>query len=138
TNSKITNNEFKKIKLSDKGSFTKPFFNFYEGPGAQPEDKTITKAKCVICHWISEEFYMHDLILDIIKISAYKTANDIVEFIELILKEFSLEENKILSITTDNESNVKAALSVEADLEIAHVLITKCKTLISLMGEKKK
>ncbi|CAG8592539.1 17786_t:CDS:2, partial [Cetraspora pellucida] len=29
-NSEVTNNEFKKIKLSDKGSFTKPFFNFYE------------------------------------------------------------------------------------------------------------
>lgn len=314
TNSEAVNNEPKKIKLSDKGSFARPFFDFYECPGAQPEEKTITKAKCMIagcpseytwhgsttnlinhlrdahritkmslenksveelkkpsqqtletvllkphsaskqkkltqdviklfisctlplslienknfrtfllsfdpryeppctntikneisngtyyttqaikqmlhtqtdtvsltfdlwtsrahdsylgvtCHWISEEFHIRDLTLGIIEMGVYKTADDIVESIEPMLKEFGIEGNKILSITTDNGSNVKAAvtrlstsllaskpianifcaahtlqLSVEAGLEIAHTLITKCKTLISLMsGEKKR
>ncbi|CAG8502158.1 10035_t:CDS:2 [Racocetra persica] len=40
----------------------------------------------------------------------YKTANDIVSSIESILEEFGLERSKILSITTDNGSNVKLAI----------------------------
>ncbi|CAG8840639.1 36094_t:CDS:2, partial [Gigaspora margarita] len=112
----------------------------------------------VTCHWISDKFRMNDLTLGVIELGAYKTANDIVEFLEPMLEEFGIEKNKILSITTDNGANVKAAvtklltsllvsklianifcathtlqLSVNAGLEVASDLIIKCKTLISLM-----
>ncbi|CAG8741000.1 21895_t:CDS:2 [Gigaspora margarita] len=116
------------------------------------------------CHWISDEFLIYDLTLDIIELGAYKTANNIVESIEPMLKEFGIEKNKLLSITTDNSANVKAAitklstslqvskpianifcathtlqLSINMGLEVADDLINKCKMLISFMsGEKKK
>ncbi|CAG8722449.1 6851_t:CDS:2, partial [Gigaspora rosea] len=118
----------------------------------------------VTCHWISDEFRMYDLTLSVVEIGAYKTAGDIVDSIEPLLEEFSIEGDKILSITTDNGSNVKAAvtrlsaslslstpianifcaahtlqLSVETGLVVVQNLITKCKALISLMsGEKKR
>jgi len=118
----------------------------------------------VTCHWISDEFRMYDLTLSVVEMGAYKTAGDIVDSIEPLLEEFSIEGDKILSITTDNGSNVKAAvtrlsaslslstpianifcaahtlqLSVETGLVVVQNLITKCKALISLMsGEKKR
>ncbi|CAG8841213.1 18793_t:CDS:2, partial [Gigaspora margarita] len=118
----------------------------------------------VTCHWISDEFHIYDLILGVIEMGAYKTADDIINSIEPMLEEFGLEGSKILSITTDNGSNVKLAvtqllarlllsdpianifcaahtlqLSVEAGLEVAHSLLIKCKALISLLsGEKKR
>lgn len=118
----------------------------------------------VTCHWVSDEFHIYDLTLGVIEMGAYKTADDIIDSIEPMLEEFGLEGSKILSITTDNGSNVKLAitrlsarlsildsianifcathtlqLSVEAGLEVAHNLLTKCKALISLLsGEKKR
>ncbi|CAG8833178.1 5210_t:CDS:2, partial [Cetraspora pellucida] len=110
------------------------------------------------------EFRIYDLTLGIIEMGAYKTADDIIDSIGPMLEEFGLEKSKILSITTDNGSNVKLAvirlsarlsvsnpianifctahtlqLSVEAGLEVARNLLTKCKALISLLsGEKKR
>ncbi|CAG8779304.1 7693_t:CDS:2, partial [Cetraspora pellucida] len=117
----------------------------------------------VTCHWISDEFRMYDLTLSVVEMGAYKTAGDIVDSIEPLLEEFSIEGDKILSITTDNGSNVKAAvtrlsaslslstpianifcaahtlqLSVETGLVVVQNLITKCKALISLMSREKK
>ncbi|CAG8847398.1 31122_t:CDS:2, partial [Gigaspora margarita] len=66
---------------------------------------------CVTCHWISDEFRIYDLTLGVIEMGAYKTADDIVDSIEPILEEFGLEGSKILSITTDNGSNVKLAVT---------------------------
>ncbi|CAG8794161.1 13748_t:CDS:2, partial [Racocetra persica] len=212
TNSEVINIKPKKIKLSDKGSFTKPFFNFYKCPRAQPEEKTITKAKYMITKislenksieelknpsqqtietvllkphsaskqkklmqdiiklfisctlplslienknfhtflhsfdsqyeppcvntikneianrtfyttqvikqilytqtdTILEEFHMRNLTLGVIEMGVYKTANDIVESIEPMLKEFDIDRNKILSIITDNGSNIKTAIT---------------------------
>ncbi|CAG8850988.1 10798_t:CDS:2, partial [Gigaspora margarita] len=99
----------------------------------------------ITCHWISDEFRIYDLILGVIEMGAYKTTNNIVDSIELILEEFGLEGSKIFSITTDNSSNVKLAITqlsarlhIKAGLEIAHNLFTKCKALISLLSREKK
>ncbi|CAG8841719.1 22306_t:CDS:2, partial [Gigaspora margarita] len=62
-------------------------------------------------HWISNEFHINDLILGVIELGAYKTANDIVKFFEPMLEEFGTEKNKTLSITTDNGTNFKAAIT---------------------------
>ncbi|CAG8817524.1 3915_t:CDS:2, partial [Gigaspora margarita] len=96
----------------------------------------------VTCHWNSDEFYIYDLTLGVIKMGTYKTANDIIDSIEPMLEEFGLEGMR-LSIS-DSIANIFCAahtlqLSVEAGLEVAHNLFTKYKALISLLsGEKKR
>ncbi|CAG8711659.1 7259_t:CDS:2, partial [Ambispora leptoticha] len=47
----------------------------------------------------------------VIEMGAYKSADDIVSSIEPMLEEFGLEGSKLLSITTDNGSNVKLAIT---------------------------
>ncbi|CAG8855706.1 36407_t:CDS:1, partial [Gigaspora margarita] len=93
----------------------------------------------------------------------YKTAINIVSAIEPVLEEFGISKNKLVSITTDNGANIKAAvaqisnkllpskpivnifcaahtlqLSVNAGLDTIHNLIVKCKALIRLLGREKK
>ncbi|CAG8772452.1 21871_t:CDS:2, partial [Gigaspora margarita] len=46
----------------------------------------------------------------IVKLGAYKTANDIIKFLEPMLEEFGKKKN-ILSITTDNNANIEAAIT---------------------------
>ncbi|CAG8854226.1 8800_t:CDS:2, partial [Gigaspora margarita] len=135
-----------------------PYVNTIKNEIVNGTNHTTQVIKRVTCHWISDEFRIYDLILGLIEMGAYKTANDIVDSIEPILEEFGLEESKILSITMDNGFNVKLAvmrllarlsvsdpianifcaahtlqLSVEAGLEVARNLLTKCKALISLL-----
>jgi hypothetical protein len=115
------------------------------------------------CHWISDEFKIYDFTLCVTEIGEYKTADNIVSIIEPVLNEFGISGSKIISITTDNGTNVKAAvsqlstklsvsnpianifcaahtlqLSVNAGLDVAEALIIKCKTLIRLLGGEKK
>ncbi|CAG8836522.1 45013_t:CDS:2, partial [Gigaspora margarita] len=91
----------------------------------------------ITCHWVSNEFHIYKLTLDIIEMGAYKTANDIIDSIKPILEEFAR-----LSIL-DPIANIFCAmhilqLSVKAGLEIARNLLTKYKALISFLSEEKK
>ncbi|CAG8605055.1 21387_t:CDS:2 [Gigaspora margarita] len=65
----------------------------------------------ITCHWISDEFKMYDLTLSVTEMGEYKTASNIVSTIEPILEEFGISGGKLVSITTDNGSNVKAAVT---------------------------
>ncbi|CAG8818011.1 19229_t:CDS:2 [Gigaspora margarita] len=54
---------------------------------------------------------MYNLTLSVAKIGKYKTANNIVSTIEPVLEEFGISRGKLVSITTDNGSNVKVAIT---------------------------
>ncbi|CAG8637442.1 4324_t:CDS:2 [Cetraspora pellucida] len=83
----------------------------------------------VICYWITEEFHIHDLTLDIIKMGVYKTANDIVETIKPILEKFAAVTQLLTRLSISKPiANIFCAaytlqLSVEAGLELREVQI---------------
>ncbi|CAG8772013.1 1343_t:CDS:2, partial [Cetraspora pellucida] len=105
---------------------------------------------------------MYDSTLSIIEIGEYKITSNIVSTIEPVLEKFGISKSNLVSITTDNSSNVKAAviqlstkilppkpvvnifyaahtlqLNVNANLDKVYDLIIKCKALIRLLSEKK-
>ncbi|CAG8556482.1 10520_t:CDS:2 [Cetraspora pellucida] len=125
--------------------------------------KTINYIISTQADMISDEFKMYDSILSMIKIGEYKTASNIVSTIEPVLEEFGISGSKLVSIMTDNSSNVKTAiiqlstkisplkpvvnifyavytlqLSVNVILDKVHDLIIKYKAFIRLLGEEKK
>ncbi|CAG8840439.1 38927_t:CDS:2, partial [Gigaspora margarita] len=57
------------------------------------------------------EFKMYNLIFSVTEMGKYKTANNIVSTIEPILEEFIISGGKLVSIMTNNSSNVKAAIT---------------------------
>ncbi|CAG8829574.1 21215_t:CDS:2, partial [Cetraspora pellucida] len=73
---------------------------------------------------IKNEFRIYDLTLGIIEMGAYKNADDIINTIEPMLEEFGLNRSKILSITTDNVSNVKLAVTrLSARLSVSDPIV---------------
>ncbi|RIB04628.1 hypothetical protein C2G38_2221907 [Gigaspora rosea] len=80
--------------------------------------------------------------LGVVELGVYKTANDIVEFLDPMFEEFAAVTKLSTSLPVSKPiANIFCAantlqLSVNAGLEVASNLITKCKTLISLIRKK--
>ena len=81
-------------------------------------------------------------------------ASDIVESVNSVLNKFNINCQKVFSITTDNSLNVKSAvqqigisnvkcaghtlqLSVNLGLKEVDEIISKCKSLISILSKEK-
>ncbi|CAG8618126.1 14023_t:CDS:1 [Cetraspora pellucida] len=108
----------------------------------------------ITCYWLTESFELHEIILEIGELYDYY-ASDIVESVNSVLDKFNINRQKIFSITTDNSANIKSAvqqmgitnvkcarhtlqLSVNLGLKQVDELISKCKTLVSILSKEKK
>ncbi|CAG8822373.1 34779_t:CDS:2, partial [Gigaspora margarita] len=108
----------------------------------------------ITCHWLTESFELHEIILEIGELDDYY-ASDIVESVNSVFDKFNINCQKVFSITTDNGANVKSAvqqmgvtnvkcaghtlqLSVNLGLKQVDGLISKCKTLVSILSKEKK
>ncbi|CAG8474352.1 5280_t:CDS:2 [Ambispora gerdemannii] len=65
----------------------------------------------ITCHWITPEFTLYEVVLDIIDFPEAHTATEIITKLELQFTKFNLTQENIVSITSNNRSNVKAAIS---------------------------
>ena len=108
----------------------------------------------ITCHWLTESFELHEIVLEIGELDDHY-AYDILESVNSVLDKFNINHQKIFSITTDNGANVKSAvqqmgitnvkcaghtlqLSVNLGLKEVEGLISKCKTLVSILSKEKK
>ncbi|CAG8615911.1 17275_t:CDS:2, partial [Gigaspora rosea] len=108
----------------------------------------------ITCHWLTESFESHEIILEIGELDDHYVS-DIVESVNSICDKFNINYQKIFSITTDNGVNVKSAvqqigvpnikcaghtlqLSINLGLKQVDELISKCKTLVSILSKEKK
>ncbi|CAG8824173.1 43944_t:CDS:2, partial [Gigaspora margarita] len=98
-------------------------------------------------------FELHEIMLDMGKLNKH-CASDIVKLANCALNKFDIDYQKIFSITTDNGSNIKAAmqqidvtnvkyasytlqLSINLGLKKVEELISKYKALISILLKEK-
>ncbi|CAG8747869.1 102_t:CDS:2, partial [Gigaspora rosea] len=63
----------------------------------------------ITCHWLTDSFELHEIVLEIRELDDHY-AIDIVESVNSVLDKFSINHQKIFSITTDNGSNIKSAV----------------------------
>jgi|GEM_PF-1403063 len=108
----------------------------------------------ITCHWLTDSFELHEIVLEIGELDDH-CASDIVESVNSVLDKFNINYQKIFSITTDNGANVKSAiqqmgitnvkcaghtlqLSVNLGLKQVDGLISKCKSLVSILSKEKK
>ncbi|CAG8748420.1 4516_t:CDS:1, partial [Ambispora leptoticha] len=105
----------------------------------------------ITCHWLTDSFELHKIVLEIGELDDH-CADDIVESVSFVLDKFNINHQKVFSITTDNGANavqkmdvtnVKCAghilqLSVNLGLKEIDKLISKCKSLISILSKEKK
>ncbi|CAG8733648.1 16080_t:CDS:2, partial [Acaulospora morrowiae] len=75
----------------------------------------------ITCHWISPKFELYDIVLDMTNFPETHTTIEIVEKLQHQIKKFNLAQKNIISITSDNGSNVKAAIS---QMQITNILCT--------------
>ncbi|CAG8589236.1 5519_t:CDS:2 [Cetraspora pellucida] len=101
SNNSIPRNKSKCIDQED-------ITNSYSQLTSKKKQKNIDIRK--ILRIISNEFKIYDSTLSMIEISEYKTTSNIVSTIEPVLEEFGISRSKLVSIMTDNSSNVKAAV----------------------------
>ncbi|CAG8668552.1 3416_t:CDS:1, partial [Cetraspora pellucida] len=103
----------------------------------------------ITCHWITNDFKLIDVILDVMNFSG-DDATELVEKFQLILSKFGLAHENIVSITNDNY-NVKVLLtqikikiiscltnilriSIESGLSCINDILNKSKKLIEILS----
>ncbi|CAI2193159.1 19110_t:CDS:2, partial [Funneliformis geosporum] len=107
------------------------------------------------CHWLTSEFKLYDIMLDMIDFPESHTATEILIKIQSELVKFGISKENIVGITTDNGSNIKAAitqleisniscsahtLQLSVNLGLSHIssIIAKAKKLINFLSSDKK
>ncbi|CAG8734681.1 22339_t:CDS:2 [Cetraspora pellucida] len=83
----------------------------------------------ITCYWLTESFELHKIILEIGKLNNHY-AFDIVESVNSVLDKFNINRQKCAEHILQ--------LSVNLELKQVNKLISKCKTLVSILSKEKK
>ncbi|CAG8710761.1 13326_t:CDS:1, partial [Dentiscutata heterogama] len=168
----VKNNEFRQFCSSLDSRFTLPncdsirasIINAYNQMNKLIQNKIVETAQFVAlsvdfwshsyigvtCHWITHDFKLIDVILEVMKIPEDHVATEFFEKFQLLLSKLGLVHENIVSITSDN-NNVKTALSqmqieiipclanilrvsVEAGLQCANDILNKSKKLCEILN----
>src|ERR1044071_2222522 len=64
----------------------------------------------ITCHWLTPKFELYEVILDMTDFPKSHTVEEILIKLKSQLTKFNIIQESIIGITTDNGSNVKAAI----------------------------